>query len=364
MLVAEVTLIVPLACASNYNFTTIDYPGAYYTFVTDNNNFGHLVGEYSVVIKCHGFLYDGNKFITIDPPVEGEPSNLSINDNGQITLQVRDIQNWITTSFLYDGSSFTKIEFPGATSTRVMDINNDGHLVGSSSEGNFWYDGTNFTLIEFPGASWTEVYSISNDGHIAGVYGIGNIANCFVFDGVNYTTIYFDPSCDDPETNGINNAGQIVILCANLTYSFLYEDGKLSLINVPGSSSTTTRGINDAGQIVGIYRDTNNIHHGFVATPAPLDADFSATPLSGYSPLTVKFSDQSTGNITSWQWNFGDGSMSTEQNPNHTYVEAGTYTVIITVTGTAGSETEAKANYINVRERKAMLWIPLLLLDE
>lgn len=52
--------------------------------------------------------------------------------------------------------------------------------------------------------------------------------------------------------------------------------------------------------------------------------------------------------ITSWSWNFGDGTVSTAQHPQHTYQAAGTYTVTLTVTGTSGSRTEQKSNFIIV----------------
>ena len=66
--------------------------------------------------------------------------------------------------------------------------------------------------------------------------------------------------------------------------------------------------------------------------PAPV-ANFSGSPTSGTEPLTVNFTDLSTGSITSWAWTFGDGGTSTAQNPSHTYTSAGTYTVALTVTG-------------------------------
>ncbi|MDT8394783.1 MAG: PKD domain-containing protein [Bacteroidales bacterium] len=81
------------------------------------------------------------------------------------------------------------------------------------------------------------------------------------------------------------------------------------------------------------------------AQDAPL-AEFSATPLSGVAPLNVSFTDLSTNNPTSWQWDFGDGNNSTEQNPNHTYYSAGTYPVQLTVVNELGSDTEIKTDYI------------------
>jgi YVTN family beta-propeller protein len=77
-------------------------------------------------------------------------------------------------------------------------------------------------------------------------------------------------------------------------------------------------------------------------------AAFSASPTSGKAPLTVKFTDKSTNNPTSWSWKFGDGTTSTTQSPSHTYSKAGKYTVNLTVTNSAGSNTSTKSSYINV----------------
>ena len=99
--------------------------------------------------------------------------------------------------------------------------------------------------------------------------------------------------------------------------------------------------------------------------PEVVGADFTADLTSGPVPLAVNYTDQSTGDITSWSWDFGDGATSTEQNPSHTYTDAGTYTVSLAVTGPCGSDTEVKVNFITVLEQqKAMPWIPLLLMED
>jgi PKD repeat protein len=86
-----------------------------------------------------------------------------------------------------------------------------------------------------------------------------------------------------------------------------------------------------------------------VTTPPPAPkADFLGDPTSGDAPLTVNFTDQSSGSITEWSWDFGDGGISTAHNPSHTYLSAGTYTVSLTVIGPGGSGTETRTNYINV----------------
>jgi uncharacterized repeat protein (TIGR02543 family) len=80
----------------------------------------------------------------------------------------------------------------------------------------------------------------------------------------------------------------------------------------------------------------------------PPVANFSGTPTSGGSPLTVNFTDLSSNDPTSWSWNFGDTGTSTLKNPSHTYTSPGTYTVSLTATNSSGSDTETKTNYITV----------------
>ncbi|NIM51496.1 MAG: PKD domain-containing protein, partial [Gemmatimonadales bacterium] len=53
-------------------------------------------------------------------------------------------------------------------------------------------------------------------------------------------------------------------------------------------------------------------------------------PTTGTEPLTVSFTDLSTGSPTSWSWDFGDTGTDAVQNPSHTYTAAGSYTVSLT----------------------------------
>jgi PKD repeat protein len=79
-----------------------------------------------------------------------------------------------------------------------------------------------------------------------------------------------------------------------------------------------------------------------------LAADFSATPVSGPAPLSVQFSDASSGSVTNWLWNFGDTGVSTLQNPTHVYSASGAYTVKLTVTGSTGTNTKTVPGFIAV----------------
>jgi PKD repeat protein len=69
-------------------------------------------------------------------------------------------------------------------------------------------------------------------------------------------------------------------------------------------------------------------------------AAFTPSATRGNAPLTVQFSNQSYGNITSFQWDIGDGFTSTEPNPTHTYNTAGIYLVSLVVTGPGGQDIQ------------------------
>lgn len=78
-------------------------------------------------------------------------------------------------------------------------------------------------------------------------------------------------------------------------------------------------------------------------------AAFTANITSGPAPLTVQFTDISTGAPIEWAWEFGDGATSTEQHPVHTYTTAGAYTVNLTVTNGYDSDETSITDYITVR---------------
>ncbi|PSR01071.1 MAG: hypothetical protein BRD50_09275 [Bacteroidetes bacterium SW_11_45_7] len=83
-------------------------------------------------------------------------------------------------------------------------------------------------------------------------------------------------------------------------------------------------------------------------TFAQLTADFSANIKADCSPLIVSFTDQSSGNPTSWQWKFGNGNSSSQQNPGAIYVNPGDYTVTLIVSNGSDSDTITKTNYLTV----------------
>lgn len=83
--------------------------------------------------------------------------------------------------------------------------------------------------------------------------------------------------------------------------------------------------------------------------PPPPLAFFTVDVESGTAPLTVTFSNASVGPATSIEWDLGNGTTSTEKNPDHVYTVAGSYTVQLTVRGPGGIDTVARRDLITVQ---------------
>ena len=94
--------------------------------------------------------------------------------------------------------------------------------------------------------------------------------------------------------------------------------------------------------MTGCTRDAEPVY-----VPAPV-ADFAASTEEGTAPLTIIFTDLSTGSVNRWHWDFGDAQFSDLSQPSHIYTEAGNYTVSLAIMGTGGSDLETKVQYIKV----------------
>ena len=87
-----------------------------------------------------------------------------------------------------------------------------------------------------------------------------------------------------------------------------------------------------------------------VVNAAPTAA-FSSNVTSGCAPLSVQFTDTSTGSPTTWSWSFGDGGTSILQSPTHQYNSTGSYNVSLTASNGCGNDTKTVTNYITVYSR-------------
>lgn len=117
-----------------------------------------------------------------------------------------------------------------------------------------------------------------------------------------------------------------------------------------GTKTITVTVSNASGSVSGTHR---------VTVYEPVQADFTGSPASGVAPLTVEFTNTSTGDYDTCAWDFGDGVTSTLESPSHTYTAIGTYTVTLSIDGPGGIDTEIKAAYISVEP--VTVYLPLVL---
>ncbi|SDW99532.1 PKD repeat-containing protein [Thiocapsa roseopersicina] len=84
-----------------------------------------------------------------------------------------------------------------------------------------------------------------------------------------------------------------------------------------------------------------------VVVPPPV-AGFSESATSGVAPMSLVFTDVSSGDVTACEWDFGDGGRATGSQAVWTYQEPGTYSVTLKVTGAGGSDIMTKTNLVTV----------------
>ena len=195
-----------------------------------------------------------------------------------------------------------------------------------------------------------DIYGISGNSSYSGKLGAGRVN---AFNAVNTGGGTPPPTA---EFSGSPTSG-----CAPLTVNFTDEstgeitswswdfgDGGSSTQQNPSHQYTSAGNFTVALTVTGPGGSDTNTKSNYISVSDVPAAEFSGSPTSGTAPLTVDFTDQSTGNPTSWSWDFGDGGTSTQQNPSHTYNDVGTYTVTLTATNSCGSDVNTKVDYITV----------------
>jgi YVTN family beta-propeller protein len=135
---------------------------------------------------------------------------------------------------------------------------------------------------------------------------------------------------------------------SNVTFTWAFGDGHSSY------GAVVTHTYPAAGGYTAVVTASNNISVVTATTMItvynPVQADFTASPTSGVPPLTVAFTNTSNGDYTDSFWSFGDRVTSTHTSPIHTYTTAEVYTVTLTVSGTRGTDTLTRTNYVTVVE--------------
>jgi PKD repeat protein len=206
---------------------------------------------------------------------------------------------------LRDGQGFNHVDLTAAR---------DGYLPFASSIDLSAYQSGNY-------------YNISLTPFTAHFYAFGHVGQA------PYSVRFLDQSTGSPTAwkwdfgDGSNSTEQ------NPTHVFT----RTGVYNVALTASSDT------------WSDTCTQYRCIIVNTVPVAA-FTANATSGRTPFSVQFTDQSS-DATGYQWQFGDGTTSTEQNPIHTYTLPGSYTVTLVASGADyGSVSMQKPGYITVTD--------------
>lgn len=179
----------------------------------------------------------------------------------------------------------------------------------------------------------------------------GIIAICFVLNTVSFAQANFS-------TNITSGCAPLAVNFTDISsgsptnWTWHFGDGAISRLrnpsrvyDVPGDY-TIKLVINTRNGVDSIIR-TQYLH--VYAKPV---VNFSTSNTSGCTPLIANFNDLSTsqnGSIVSWNWDFGDGNLSTQRNPSHNYLSSGNFNVSLQTTNNFGcTNSKTVANYIQV----------------
>lgn len=277
-------LVAP--CLAQYNFTTVDFPGAAQTNLFAVNDEGQYVGaSIDADTTNHAIVFNGKTLRLLDPKgVIGTHFSfaLSLNLRGDIVGGYVDSSN-VAHGFLYHGGNVTPIDFPGASGTFAFGINDRREIIGVYSDAAqvqhaFLLRKGVFKNIDLTGGVLTVPFSINDQSAIAGQFEdapgekVGH--GYFELPDGKFTT--FDAPGAPPNSTffiSVNNFSQILgtwIDIKHINHNFLLCGGHLRNFRLPKSFhaiNVSTQTINDFGEIVGFYTDPKKVQHGFVAIP-------------------------------------------------------------------------------------------------
>lgn len=170
-------------------------------------------------------------------------------------------------------------------------------------------------------------------------------------DDWTHVALTWYPTTSDTEMNVVLYIDGVSVAEDNSPYTDLNYDYSLAIGKI-SASLYFFDGFIDEVKIFSTSLTASEILQEYQSDQNPPVAQFSANQTSGDVPMTVQFSDLSTGSNTNWYWDFdNDGTIdSTEQNPSHTFSSAGTYSVSLTVSDGRNGDEEVKVNYITVSE--------------
>jgi PKD repeat protein len=320
------------------------------------------------LISIEAFAATFGEYFPIDPSKFGiKTYQWTFGKTGQFTHR---IEGYVTVPYISGDISGVKLRISNSSDMSSFLAFNDGVTVKYLGFDDYYFS-TDCSLTDHPSA-WS--FNTLNDGMIiyqeqSYIINKNDFSDCKTI-GPQELLI----SIQDVTVLEGNYQNAVIIWCLDLDKSFtsLNFQGKESDLGITLPISSDTNGYAVTGFGISGF-DTGSIADGdidastgileelsellSIKTPSII-ANFVADSTKGVIPLTVSFTDKSTGDITDWLWDFGDDGNSTEQNPTHIYTEEGLYTVTFAVSGPEGVDTEIKTDYIAAYKELLTLLTP------
>lgn len=245
-----------------------------------------------------------------------------------------------TTAYKYDASNYSQIATRSIGNTVNGATVNDNVLF---TTGATVYDSVNLSAFTIDASGSTSPYHYP--------YSVADQQNAYIYMSAESTA---DVRIFNDETNTLETAhiypsgtsrGLDVSGDGREVYVVIYYPAGLQTFN----ASTQALIVSFQDDFISSnFGGSKPVRFAFYAEAAGLNANFIGDPLYGNAPLSVDFTDLSTGNATSWYWDFGDGANATTKNATHVYSSSGIYTVKHRIANAVDSNWENKTNYIYV----------------
>lgn len=278
-------------------------------------------------IASHYFKDDDIKLVKVYPEVYLENTTMST--------------DWSPTSTIYLSSSNPYIrEFPVHTTTSI-----------------------NVSYINLPNENYPVNYGGNYIGDSPDIYEVGHFAGGILTDE-ELDSLYFAPELliIATPTGGVLTNGKLTVNfnakhLSIISYSWMFGD-ETPLHDLTNQSNLTSPGYSHTYNHAGIYTVNltgHSIYNNkilalpiFITVLNSLSAAFTEDPSSGVVPLTVIFTNTSTG-ATRYKWYFGDGETSTEVNPVYTYAYSDVFIVTL-IAYSDGGESDTAINTVSIND--------------
>jgi len=267
-----------------FDFVEIRFPGAMTTNATGINNFGSIVGSYSIDgHSTHGYKLTNQHFLTINFPGSNNTFVHGINNNGDVVGFFTLPGDLKLHGFLrLRNGTFKRLDVPGAfEGTIPSGVNSALKVVGAVDNSAFTWQNGAFRLIAVKDpagtAGTTRFNAIANTGWIAGgAVNFGDVRG-FIVRGSDFD--WLSPQGTFTEAEGINGHGDVVGCSQNGAYIAFNPEASdtneqvekfptIFPVILPGRQTICAFSINFFRAIVGSYSDAQGLHAFMAATHA------------------------------------------------------------------------------------------------